>query len=177
MPQQQLSVITHSIIVSRILYALPAWGGFLSVEFKIESMPFSSARRFGYMNCNMTIDDLSDRSYYELFTKVCSARHSLYHLLPPYRKEICVCVVILFSCLIFILMCIKSRPLFDFCMNILNKIVGWYLVVLFFCVFIAFMFSVCSIATVLMCVCCILIKITYLLNFAKRGGRQITQRR
>ena len=25
MPQQQLSVITHSIIVSRILYALPAW--------------------------------------------------------------------------------------------------------------------------------------------------------
>jgi len=34
MPQQKLSVITYSIIVSRILYALPAWGGFLSVELK-----------------------------------------------------------------------------------------------------------------------------------------------
>ena len=43
MPQQQLSVITYSIIVSRIQYALPAWGGFLTVELKTESMPFSSA--------------------------------------------------------------------------------------------------------------------------------------
>jgi len=35
---------TLSIIVSRILYALPAWGGFLTVELKkTESMPFSSA--------------------------------------------------------------------------------------------------------------------------------------
>jgi len=43
MSQQQLSVIPHSIIVSRILYALPAWGGFLSVELKTKSMLFSSA--------------------------------------------------------------------------------------------------------------------------------------
>ena len=34
MPQQQLPVITHPVIVSRILYALPAWGGFLTVELK-----------------------------------------------------------------------------------------------------------------------------------------------
>jgi len=55
-------------------------------------------------------------------------------------------------------------------MNTLNKIVYSYLVVLHFCVFIAFMFSLCSIAIrilicVLMCVCRILIKITYLLNY------------
>jgi len=31
----------YSISVSRILYALPAWGGFLTVELNIESMPFS----------------------------------------------------------------------------------------------------------------------------------------
>jgi len=43
MLQQQLSVITHYIIVSRILYTFPAWGGFLSVELKIEPMHFSSA--------------------------------------------------------------------------------------------------------------------------------------
>ena len=28
----QLSVIANAVIVSRLLYALPAWGGFLSVE-------------------------------------------------------------------------------------------------------------------------------------------------
>jgi len=32
MPIDKLSVVAHSLIVSRILYALPAWGGFLSAE-------------------------------------------------------------------------------------------------------------------------------------------------
>jgi len=35
----------------------------------------------------MTIDDLIERSNYELFTKVCSGSHSLYHLLLPYRTS------------------------------------------------------------------------------------------
>jgi len=43
MSQQQLSVIAHSIIVSRILYALPAWGGFLSVELKNKINAFFQA--------------------------------------------------------------------------------------------------------------------------------------
>jgi len=43
MPQQQLAVITHSVIVSRILYTLPAWGGFLTVELKNRINAFSSA--------------------------------------------------------------------------------------------------------------------------------------
>jgi len=32
MSGERLSVVAHSIIVSRILCALPAWGGFLSAE-------------------------------------------------------------------------------------------------------------------------------------------------
>ena len=88
MPQQQLSVITHSIIVSRILYALPAWGGFLTVELKNRiNAFFKRLRRSGYINCVMTIDDTIDRSDYQLFTKVCSGSHSLYHLLPSYRTS------------------------------------------------------------------------------------------
>ena len=35
----------------------------------------------------MTIDDVIERSGYELFAKVCSGSHSLYHLLPPYRTS------------------------------------------------------------------------------------------
>jgi len=84
-------------------------------------------------------------------------------------QVICACVVILFSCLIVTLICIKSRSLFDLCMNILIEIEYWYLVVFHFCVFIAFMFFSGSVAIVLirvlMCVCRILIKITYLLTY------------
>ena len=88
MPQQQLSVITYSIIVSRMLYALPAWGGFLSVELKNRiNAFFKHFGRFGYIDCVITIKDLIDRSDYELFKKVCSASHSLHHLLPPYRTS------------------------------------------------------------------------------------------
>ena len=51
MSQQQLSVIAHSIIVSRILYALPAWGGFLSVELKNKiNAFFKRLKRFGYVH-------------------------------------------------------------------------------------------------------------------------------
>jgi len=65
MPQQQLSVITYSIIVSRILYALPAWGGFVSVELKNRiNAFFKRLRRFGYTNCVICIDDLINRSDY-----------------------------------------------------------------------------------------------------------------
>jgi len=32
LPNAKLSVIAYSVIISRVLYALPAWGGFLSVE-------------------------------------------------------------------------------------------------------------------------------------------------
>ena len=50
MPQRQLSVVTYSIVVSRIMYALPAWGGFLSAELigTINAF-FGDAKRFGYI--------------------------------------------------------------------------------------------------------------------------------
>ena len=53
---EQLSVVTYSIIVSRILYALPAWGGFLSAELtnKINAF-FRCLKRFGYTTCNITV--------------------------------------------------------------------------------------------------------------------------
>ena len=65
-----------SIIVSRILYTLPAWEGFLGVELKTEWIFFlKRLKRFGYINCTITINDLSDRSDHELFKKVCCTSH------------------------------------------------------------------------------------------------------
>ena len=35
---EQLAVVTKAIIISRILYALPAWGGFLFVELVAKTL-------------------------------------------------------------------------------------------------------------------------------------------
>ena len=59
MSREQLSVVTYSIIVSRILYALPAWCGFLSGELtnKIDAL-FRCLKRFGFTTSNITVSDL-----------------------------------------------------------------------------------------------------------------------
>ena len=82
-----ICVVTYSITVYHILYALPAWGGFLSAELtnKINAL-FRRLKRFGYMTCNITVSDLIDTSGRDLFRKLCSSEHSLHHLLPPERK-------------------------------------------------------------------------------------------
>ena len=84
--QLSLSVVTYSIIVSRILCALPAWDGFLSAELtnKINAL-FRHLKQFGYTTCNITVSDLIDTSGRDLFRKLCSSDHSLHHLLPPER--------------------------------------------------------------------------------------------
>ena len=84
---EQLSVVTYSIIVSRIFFSLPAWGGFLSTELanKINAL-FRRLKRFGYTTCNITVSNLIDTSGRDLFRKLCSSEHFLHHLLPPERK-------------------------------------------------------------------------------------------
>jgi len=80
-----------------ILSTLSAWGGFLSVELKKEPMLFfKRLKRFGYIDCVLcTITDLTERS--DLLCRlqvihfiICSCR---------IVQLICVCVVILFSCM------------------------------------------------------------------------------
>jgi len=79
-----LSVVARSIIVSRILYALPAWGGLLSADHinKINAV-FQRLKRFGYITCNITASDLIEKSDLDLFKKISYPGHSVNHLLPP----------------------------------------------------------------------------------------------
>ena len=59
MPLNKLRVVVYSLIVSRIGYALPAWGGFVSVELccKIDAM-FKRLQRYGYTTNYLTFSDL-----------------------------------------------------------------------------------------------------------------------
>jgi len=54
-PDAQLSVIANAVIVSRLLYALPAWAGFLFVELVNRINAFSRRlQRFGHLQYRMT---------------------------------------------------------------------------------------------------------------------------
>jgi len=86
MTRAQLSVITHAIIISRILYALPVWRGFLSSHLvaKIDAL-FKRLKRYGYINRLITVYDLANDADSGLFKQICSPNHCLHHLLPPVR--------------------------------------------------------------------------------------------
>jgi len=61
LPDAQLSVIANAVIISRLLYryALPAWGGFLSVKLINRINAFlRRMQRFGYFQCGITVAEL-----------------------------------------------------------------------------------------------------------------------
>ena len=117
MSGEQLSVVTYTIIVFRILYALPAWGGFLSGELtnKINAL-FRRLKRFGYTTCNITVSDLIDSSGRDLFRKVCCLS-ILCIICYRQRESIVTCeiVVIPMNSRGIVLTCIKSLLSFNHC--------------------------------------------------------------
>jgi len=62
-------------------------------------MHFKRLKRFGYINCIVTIDDLINRSEYEVFKKL--ATHVIAYIICCLHivQVICVIVVIFSSCL------------------------------------------------------------------------------
>ena len=88
LPDAQLSVIANAVIVSRLLYALPAWGGFLSVELVNRINAFlRRMQRFGYLQSHITVAELMNKCDHDLFSKLCAPTHALNHLLPPTRNR------------------------------------------------------------------------------------------
>ena len=86
----QVSVVAYAVIISCLLYALPAWGGFLSIELVNRISVFlRRLQRFGCIQRRLTVAELLDKSDCELFCKLCAPTHALNHLLPPSRNNIC----------------------------------------------------------------------------------------
>ena len=117
MSQQQLSVITHSSIVSRIQYTIrPTNLGRLPeccVKNRIDAF-FKHFKRFNYINCTITISHLSDLSNYERLKKIWCTSDSLHRQQMidlrarghPFQLPECA----------------TDLLLSDFCMNMLNNI-------------------------------------------------------
>jgi hypothetical protein len=77
-----------ALVVSRVNYAIEAWGGFLSklAIGKINKM-FKKARRWGLCTKNYNFDEIQDKACDRLFFKARNFRnHCLSHLLPPVRE-------------------------------------------------------------------------------------------
>jgi len=91
MPESKLRVIFVALIISRILYALSAWDGFLNSQQinRINSF-VRKARRFGL--CSSTC--LCDVSEYlrladcRLFNRIQSSSHCLSHIRPPEKHHL-----------------------------------------------------------------------------------------
>ena len=80
LPDAQLSAIANAVIISRLLYALPVWGGFLSVELVNRINAFlRRMQRFGYLQRHITVAELMNKSDYDLFCKLYAPTHALNH--------------------------------------------------------------------------------------------------
>ena len=84
----QLHIICQSLIVSRILYALPAWGGLLSDELKGRINAFlRRIYKYGFMHSVIDIEYLLASSDRKLFRNMQKCEHCLNHLLHPHKNN------------------------------------------------------------------------------------------
>ena len=79
-----LNILFHALIVSRIVYALPAFSGFLSEynRSRINGV-FRKGRKWRITDLSFNIEELIEASDYDLFNKVRNRIHCLSSLLPP----------------------------------------------------------------------------------------------
>ena len=84
-----LSNVFRALIVSRILYALPAFYGFIlkSDDDRINAM-FRKAKRWGVTTDELDLDLLSTVADSGLFNKIKFDNHCLHHLLPKVHEVV-----------------------------------------------------------------------------------------
>ena len=81
--------ICQSLIVSRILYALLAWGGLLSAELKGRINAFlRRLYKYGFMHSIIDTEYLLASSDRKLFRYMQKCEHCLNHLLPPRKNNV-----------------------------------------------------------------------------------------
>jgi hypothetical protein len=82
----QLHLICQAIIISRFLYALPVWGGYLSADLKNRLNGFlRRLYKYGLTAQKVCIEQLLTTADRSLFHKVMNNEHCLHHLLPPVK--------------------------------------------------------------------------------------------
>ena len=83
---KQLHIVFTALIVSRVLYALLAWGGFVSSDLfnKIDSI-LRKAHKFGYITEVLKVTDMLQNADNKLFSLMSRSSHCLHTLLPDLK--------------------------------------------------------------------------------------------
>ena len=85
---KQLEVIYNSIVVSRISYAVSAWGGWVCSHDKNQfDAIMKKAHKYGYTTEIRSFNDIRQKADLSLIRKMQSDRHCLHHLLPPIKQK------------------------------------------------------------------------------------------
>jgi hypothetical protein len=86
---KSLDCLFSAIIVSRITYAIEAWGSYVTMEQEgmINKM-FKKGKKWGLTSKLYTLNDLKDGRSDNFFRKICqNSNHCLFHLMPPLREK------------------------------------------------------------------------------------------
>ena len=85
-PFKELHTVFCALIVSRILYALPAWGGLLTANLisKIDAY-LCKALRWGYNGNVKLLSELHHDADMKLFKSMLHSTHCIHQLLPPLK--------------------------------------------------------------------------------------------
>ena len=89
LPPKGLYVVCQAIVVSRIMYAACAWGGFLSAHQinRINSL-LRRLFKYGFIEEKKDLNKLMTCANISLFKKMCYTEHCLSVLLPPVKNEL-----------------------------------------------------------------------------------------
>lgn len=84
MPPSKLKNIFQALVVSRLTYAIPSWGGFLSAELggKIESFLRRAGRSNLFSGDGLTLEKICEKIELKFFKSIQSPQHCLHQLLP-----------------------------------------------------------------------------------------------
>jgi hypothetical protein len=87
LPPGPLIAVFKALIVSRILYAVSSWGGFLNANEKQRlNTVFLKCTKYRYCDKMSTFEDLLDHADRVLFCKAQNTNHCLSHMLPAIRS-------------------------------------------------------------------------------------------
>jgi hypothetical protein len=88
LPAAALEVVFFAFIVSRMIYAMSSWGGFVKAaeEQRLNKILLNS-KKYGFCKNVSSFGSLLERADFVLFRKAQNPTHCLYHLLPAIRSS------------------------------------------------------------------------------------------
>jgi hypothetical protein len=84
---KQLGIVFQALIISRIQYAISAWGGFVHSDWKRKIDAFLLRAHRSGLCTNLTFDTLLFAADQTLFTSICNNEHCLHHILPAIKSN------------------------------------------------------------------------------------------